>query len=221
MGHRQGQYAGLASRAAALGLDILFLWLVFVLIGAAFTFFAQQVTGNTFDFKAHHVLNDVVLIVWGFVYFAGQWTLGGRTLGMAAFGVQVVTTDGGPVHGGRASVRALLLPVAVSLFVITIFMLLIGRQRRGIHDLGAGTVVVYSWDAKGARLRWLAGQNLPGERSAPPTLGGNGTAPVPGADPGQAAAPGDAPLPDRAAPEPTPAGAAPAAAAPASGSPER
>jgi len=45
------------------------------------------------------------------------------------------------------------------------------------------------------------------------------TFPAPPATP--AAAPGDAPLPDRAAPEPTPAGAAPAAAAPASGSPER
>jgi hypothetical protein len=30
------------------------------------------------------------------------------------------------------------------------------REHRALHDLIAGTAVVYSWDARAARLRFLA-----------------------------------------------------------------
>jgi len=32
------------------------------------------------------------------------------------------------------------------------------RERRALHDLIAGTAVVYAWDARAARLRFLARQ---------------------------------------------------------------
>ena len=35
-------------------------------------------------------------------------------------------------------------------------MILVNRQRRALHDLIAGTAVVYSWNARAARLRFLA-----------------------------------------------------------------
>jgi uncharacterized RDD family membrane protein YckC len=30
------------------------------------------------------------------------------------------------------------------------------RERRTLHDLLVGTAVVYAWDARAARLRWMA-----------------------------------------------------------------
>ena len=33
-------------------------------------------------------------------------------------------------------------------------------ERRAWHDLLAGTAVVYAWDARAARLRWLADRDL-------------------------------------------------------------
>jgi hypothetical protein len=32
----------------------------------------------------------------------------------------------------------------------------LGRRRRALHDVIAGTVVIYSWDARAARLRFLS-----------------------------------------------------------------
>ena len=53
------------------------------------------------------------------------------------------------------------------------------RERRGLDDYFAGTVVVYDWDARAARLRWLARTDLPKPTSPPrptpaPSRGGEG-----------------------------------------------
>ena len=39
------------------------------------------------------------------------------------------------------------------------------RERRALHDLIAGTAVIYEWDARAARLRFLARE---AEKPAPP-----------------------------------------------------
>ena len=51
--------------------------------------------------------------------------------------------------------------------------ILLGDQRRALHDVIAGTVVVYSWDARAARLRFLSRESSPGAgRPSPPALPG-------------------------------------------------
>ena len=52
--------------------------------------------------------------------------------------------------------RTLCLPLSLALLGVGILMILINRQRRALHDLIAGTAVVYSWNARAARLRFLA-----------------------------------------------------------------
>jgi hypothetical protein len=42
-----------------------------------------------------------------------------------------------------------------------------GRHRRALHDAIAGTAVVYSWDARAARLRFLARQQNADDSSEP------------------------------------------------------
>ncbi len=76
--------------------------------------------------------------------------------GMALFGVQVVRDDGGDVNGRRAIVRTLALPLSFLLLGLGFLGILLGNQRRALHDVIAGTAVVYCWDARAARLRFLS-----------------------------------------------------------------
>jgi len=123
-----------------------------------------------------------VLIVWWFVYFSYQWTLGGRTIGMALLGLQVVQKDGRPITGREAMLRAVLLYLSFLFAVITALFIVFQRERRTIHDLIARTAVVYSWDARAAKWRWLSNR---GVHSPGPSTNGHGPVPshTPAVDP--------------------------------------
>ena len=125
----------------------------------------------------------MAIVIWEFVYFAYQWSLSGKTIGMAVLGIRVVRTGGEPVAGSQAVVRTLALPLSFLLFGLGFIGILLNRDRHALHDRLAGTVVVYSWDARAARLRWLAKQELgnldlrwmwPGGRPDPPVARGGG-----------------------------------------------
>ncbi len=77
---------------------------------------------------------------------------------MALFGVRVVQKDGRAITGLQAILRAVLLYLSLVFFVVAAAFMLFQRERRTIHDLIARTAVVYSWDAKAARMRWLMHQ---------------------------------------------------------------
>ena len=88
---------------------------------------------------------------------------------MALFGVQVVTDDGGDVSGRRAIVRTLAFPLSFLILGLGFLGILLGDQRRALHDVIAGTAVVYSWDARAARLRFLSRESSPAP-TGPPRL---------------------------------------------------
>ena len=112
-------------------------------------------------------------LVWGFIYFARFWGLNGRTAGGALFGLQVLTDDGYDVSGRRAIARTLAFPLSFLILGPGFLGILLGDQRRALHDVIAGTVVVYSWDARAARLRFLSRESSPGAgRPAPPAMPG-------------------------------------------------
>ena len=75
---------------------------------------------------------------------------------MALFGVRVVRDDGFDVDGRRAIVRTLAFPLSFLVFGLGFLGILLGGRRRTLHDVIAGTAVVYSWDARAARLRFLS-----------------------------------------------------------------
>ena len=123
--------------------------------------------------KARGVAGNVVIayLVWGFIYFAHFWGLNGRTAGEALFGVQVLTDEGGDVSFRRAALRTLAFPLSFIILGLGFLGILLGDQRRALHDVIAGTVVVYSWDARAARLRFLSRESSPvgpPARPAPP-----------------------------------------------------
>jgi len=132
----QGKYAGFASRFAAFAADVAVTLALFMLALAAISFAARVLTGTDIAWNRGSIWVIVAYAAWGVVYFAHSWAASGRTVGMALFGVRVVRDDGTDVSGLTG--------------------ILLGDRRRALHDIIAGTAVVYSWDARAARLRFLS-----------------------------------------------------------------
>ena len=152
----QGKCAGFASRSAAFAVDMAVTLALFMLALAAIGFAARVLTGTDIAWNRGNIWVIIAYAVWAFIYFAHSWEASGRTVGMALFGVRVVRDDGTDVSGRRAIVRTLALPLSFLLLGLGFVGILLGDRRRALHDVIAGTAVVYSWDARAARLRFLS-----------------------------------------------------------------
>ena len=152
----QGKYAGFASRFAAFAVDMGVSLGVFMLAMAAISFAARVLTGKDITWNKGDIWVIIAYAVWAFVYFAYSWAASGRTAGMALFGVRVVRDDGTDVSGRRAVARTLALPLSFLFLGLGFTGILLGDRRRALHDVIAGTAVIYSWDAQAARLRFLS-----------------------------------------------------------------
>jgi len=161
----QGHYAGFASRFAAYAADAGTSTGVFMLTLAAVSFAVSVVTGRSINWTRNDAWAGIAYLAWLFIYFAYSWAASGKTFGMALFGIRVVRSDGTHAGARRAVLRTLALPLSFLVFGLGFLGILLGRRRRALHDVIAGTVVIYSWDARAARLRFLA-------RASPP-LGGS------------------------------------------------
>ena len=169
--------------------DVVVLTAIFLLVLGAINFVASIVTGKTINFNRNDIWVVVGYLVWGFIYFARFWGLNGRTAGGALFGLQVLTDDGYDVSGRRAIVRTLAFPLSFLILGLGFLGILLGDQRRALHDVIAGTVVVYSWDARAARLRYLSQESAPVGRPTPPQPALHRPAdPAPGGSPRSAGA---------------------------------
>ena len=152
----QGKYSGFASRFAAFAVDVGVSLGVFMLALAAISFAAVVLTGKDITWHRGDIWVIIAYAVWAFIYFAHSWAASGRTVGMALFGVRVVRDDGTDVSGRRAVVRTLALPLSFLFLGLGLVGILLGNRRRALHDVIAGTAVIYSWDARAARLRFLS-----------------------------------------------------------------
>lgn len=153
---RQGHYAGAMSRLVAFVIDVVAIWGLYTLGLYGLSLFTQLVFGKAINVSHHQIAALIVVCVWGFIYFAYQWALSGKSIGMALLGIQVVRADGDGASGRQAVIRTLALPLSFLLLGLGFLGILVQRERRALHDMLAGTAVVYSWDARAARLRWLA-----------------------------------------------------------------
>jgi uncharacterized RDD family membrane protein YckC len=152
---RQGHYAGGISRLGAFLLDVAASLGLYAIGVVVIGLMLSLITGTTVRIRDVRWVAAGTLTVWEYLYFAYQWALGGRTLGMAFFGVRVVTVDGKPASAKAAMVRTLVLPFSIALLGLGLVGIFVQRERRALHDLAAKTCVVYSWDARAATLRWL------------------------------------------------------------------
>jgi len=154
----QSHYAGAVTRFAAYAIDVAVSTVAFSLGLAGISYGVQIVTGHQVHWNKSDALVAALFVVWQFVYFAYSWAVSGRTPGMALLGIRVVRADGTTLDPPHAMLRALVFPLNILLFGLPFLLILVQRERRGLADLIASTAVIYSWDARAARLRFLARQ---------------------------------------------------------------
>jgi uncharacterized RDD family membrane protein YckC len=152
----QGNYAGSVSRFLAYAIDLFASSAVFALALAGISYVVKIVTGEQVSWNRQNILVVILYVAWEFFYFGYSWAVSGRTFGMAVLGVRVVRADGATAEPRRGVLRALVFPLSFLLFGLGFLGILVQRERRALHDLIAGTAVVYAWDARAARLRFLA-----------------------------------------------------------------
>lgn len=147
-----GTYAGPISRMLASGIDAALMFALFTL-GVAGVDLLLGVFGDTgLEGRGDSLWSLVAAVAWVFVYVLVTTVIVGRTPGKGIVGLRVVTAAGHAVTPGRAVLRTFVLPFAAVLFGLGLVPILLGRDRRGLHDSIAGTAVVYDWGDRPAQM---------------------------------------------------------------------
>jgi len=140
------EYKGTLIRVGGACVDLIILLVVGVIVGGIAR---QFVDGLPFW----------ITLVYSLLYFVGFWSWRGQTPGKMLIGARVVRRDGSPIGLGWSLLRYLLywmpffgpivlLAALVSgwfvflLPLITLVVTALTREKRGIHDFVAGTVVI-------------------------------------------------------------------------------
>jgi uncharacterized RDD family membrane protein YckC len=150
----QGCYAGFVTRLAAFVIDLITALALFAIGARIGEYILTALSGHQVQLSSAPIVADILLIAWWIFYSAYPLAQAGRTVGMAVVGLRVVHADGSDIDPGHAFLRVLIFWPCLILFgwVPVLFR----RDRRALHDLGAGSAAVYAWDARAARLRFLA-----------------------------------------------------------------
>jgi len=138
-------YAGFATRAVALVVDIVIIDVLTVVSVAVVSLVLNTILpGNvSLDLPAALVAGVVWLVSVG-GYFVGFWSLVGRTPGMRLMRLEVRAADGGDVGLARAARRFVGLIVAAIPFGLGFLLTLVDDRRQGLQDKIGGTVVLYA-----------------------------------------------------------------------------
>jgi uncharacterized RDD family membrane protein YckC len=135
-------YAGIATRAVALGMDALIVQ-GSILVVAGLLSLVGQLVGGVHLGPVAQVVAASAWVVATASYFAAFWTLAGQTPGMRAMRLRVVTADGGRPGAIRSLVRAVCLGLCIIPAFLGLVPVLFDQRRRGLHDMVARTVVLY------------------------------------------------------------------------------
>jgi uncharacterized RDD family membrane protein YckC len=136
-------YAGIATRAIALAIDVAIVNVI-VLCGGAILALVGSLVGEV---KLDTLKALLATVAWfavvGF-YFVLFWSTAGQTPGMRLMALRVMTPDGEHPGLGRSFVRLIGLGLAIIPLFAGFLPVLFDARRRGLHDMIAGTVVLYA-----------------------------------------------------------------------------
>jgi uncharacterized RDD family membrane protein YckC len=132
-----GEPAGLARRCAAFCYDLLLLAaLIF-----CFTLMVLAVRGGE-EIAPGTFWYELSLVAIALLFFSGFWTHGGQTLGMRAWTIQLVTTDGQEIGWKRAAARFFAAAASALPAGLGLWWSAFDPQGRGWHDRLTRTLVV-------------------------------------------------------------------------------
>jgi uncharacterized RDD family membrane protein YckC len=135
-------YAGIATRGIALAIDAALANLIVLVIGALVALIGSLVGIAKPDWLVAFLAGAGWLLFLG-GYFTLFWSTTGQTPGMRLMRLRVESLGGGTLHASRAFLRAVLLALCIIPLFAGFVTVLFDNRRRGVHDLGSGTVVVY------------------------------------------------------------------------------
>jgi uncharacterized RDD family membrane protein YckC len=136
-------YAGLATRALALAIDVAIAQAIVFAGGAVLALVASLVGDLKLDTTLGRVLAASAWAVTVGAYFVTFWSTVGQTPGMRIMDVRVTMAGGEPPSVGRSLVRLIGLVLAIVPLFTGFLPVLVDDRRRGLHDFLAGTVVLH------------------------------------------------------------------------------
>ena len=148
---QQGHYAGAATRLLAYALDQTVATGTYTAGVAVVSWLVSLLMPPDVKIAPFVGLAGFFYLVWLALYFGYPWATSGKSLGMAVLGLRVVAEDGSPLAPKRAFIRVLTFPLGF-------LGILFNRERQAVYDKIAHSAVVYDWDARSARWRFLARQ---------------------------------------------------------------
>lgn len=164
----QGHYAGFVSRAVGLAIDVAitavsitvvswFLITVLELFGIDVMNCPRDIATSYWQLVCQ--ISSISLVAFAALFFPVYlvlfWILTGETPGMRIMGVRVVRRDGRRISLWTAIKRLFGYFVCILTLGLGFLWVLLDNQRQGLHDILAGTVVIYAWDAR-LRARFIA-----------------------------------------------------------------
>lgn len=152
-----GHYAGVVTRLTSYVIDAFLVSALFSVVSAGLVWLVNLISGGDYDASdIGSLAGGLVFLLWLFLYFWLPMAVWGKSLGMAILGLELVRRDGDRVGAGRVAIRVVTFPISFLLLGLGFIGILVGREHRALHDVFAGTTIVYAWDARAARLRFLA-----------------------------------------------------------------
>jgi uncharacterized RDD family membrane protein YckC len=136
-------YAGIATRAVALAIDVALSQAVFV-VGAALLSLIASLVGQLRPEWLVAILAGAGWFLVVGAYFVGFWSVTGQTPGMRLMQARVLTAAGTPPGFWRSNVRLIGLALAIIPLFAGFLPVLVDGRRRALPDFLAGTVVVYA-----------------------------------------------------------------------------
>ena len=137
-------YAGIVSRTVALAIDAATLTIGFAIASGVLGLILSLFTAVEVS-SPGAVLGAAAL--WSLVvggYFVLFWTLTGETPGMRLMALRVINRDGDPLGFGQALLRLIGAILSAIPFFAGYLLILVDDRRRGLHDMIAGTTVIYA-----------------------------------------------------------------------------
>jgi uncharacterized RDD family membrane protein YckC len=147
-----GNYAGAVTRVLAHWVDLAIAGILFVVGTAAIDYVLRTIVGVDAEAKDLGRWYALAGAIWLFLYWWITVAVAGKTPGKALLGLRVVGRQGDVLPSLRCAVRAASLPLSYLLFGLGFLGIIVGRERRALHDTIAGSAVIYDWGPRTAEL---------------------------------------------------------------------
>ncbi len=158
-----GHYAGFVSRLLAFFIDVFLISISAVAITWFLSVTATMLQFRTIlgisinalpafkpfvDTLLSLKIGSLIFLLWVITYHVFFWSFAGQTPGKAFIGLRVVPMRGGKISLTRALIRFCGYCFSALLIGLGFLWIVIDDRRQALHDKLAGTVVIYTWEAR-------------------------------------------------------------------------